>query len=1054
MYQNYGWKFILTGFLVLGSLLAWYFNGLSYGLDLSGGTEIIYSLDSGGKPLTSKLADDVVQVLTERIDKLGIKELSIARLGNHQVVIQVPNASEPEVKKIRSQIERSGKLVFKIVEFELDPQQRARQVERIRKEKRRRIWKETDSYDIAFDPKLGTEGGYRLLLNRANDGKEQFVDGDLLADAYRTLDNNGLACVGFTWNSRGTSRFRALTRKYKNKQLAVVLDGELHSAPVIRSEIGKKGIIEGGEDGWDAAELSNLIVTLKSGALPAKPVYAYRKQVGAQLGRAAVRIGGLSIGGALLVIVGFMFFYYGLRCGLVANIALVLNIVLILGTLALFEATLTLPGIAGILLTAGMAVDANILIYERIREELARGSALKQAIQAGYDRAFWTIFDANLTTALTAIILMYVGTGPIKGFGLTLTIGILSSMFTALFVTRAIYGMFVSNGLIAEIKFRQLFKRPEFDFIGNWSKALTLSIGLIAIGWLVFTFRGSEKYGIDFTGGTALHMRLKTPETKSEVKSKLDEHFSKLVSEGKLDQLPFFTIQRVGENVGGGGEERSQEWLVRTNSVRKSDDVSAVDDTEDGEDEVGSLWQDLSPISVAYGQEGGDPAPVDSETPAAPDSTLPGGDPVGDTPPAGGDPAPVDSKTGPDVEESGEVIATPTEEEVSGGDDFFRVEVEKAFSEDLVRAEAKYKAVAQGDRANVTLWINLVGLLPEGLAGPAEVAKVTVDGVSNDLPTVLEEMLEDLGTSQQNANQRAILQNLLGVEPGKRGYQLRLVPESESGAQGEGVTTVEVTYSVPNVPDDLEFARETMIEAFNKAKDSAKKSLFAPAFAFPNVDEIGATVAKNLKSKAVVATLFSVMCICLYVWLRFDLWSGIAAIVAVAHDVLALLGFLAILDFLITQAGLSYDVKFSLTTISAFLTLVGYSINDTIVILDRIREDKRLAKQKDYTPELINGAINKTLMRTVLTSLTSFLVCFVLFSGSFAGLTAIQGLSVALLFGVAVGTYSSIFIAAPILIANKSKVRRFGAAIALFLVGTGSRRSSSVKRTTCGRPLS
>jgi len=1027
MYQNYGWKFILTGFLVVGSMLAWWFNGLSYGLDLSGGTEIIYSLDSGGKPLTSKLADDVVQVLTERIDKLGIKELSIARLGNRQVVIQVPDADDNDVKKIRSQIERSGKLVFKIVDFELDANQRARQIERIKEEKRRRIWKETDKYDIAFDPKIGENGAYQLLLNRNSKGEEQYVDGSLLADAYRTMDNNGLACVGFTWNSRGTRKFRTLTRKYKQKQLAVVLDGELHSAPVIRAEIGKKGIIEGGEDGWDRAELSNLIVTLKSGALPAKPIYAYRKQVGAQLGRAAVRIGGMSIAGALLVIVLFMFWYYGLRCGLVANIALVLNLVLIIGTLALFEATLTLPGIAGILLTAGMAVDANILIYERIREELARGAALKQAIQAGYDRAFWTIFDANLTTSLTAVILMYVGTGPIKGFGLTLTVGILSSMFTALFVTRAIYGMFVSNGVIAEVKFRQLFKRPKFDFIAKWPKALTVSIGLIAIGWIVFSFRGPEKYGIDFTGGTSLHMRLKTAVSKGEITETLNAHFAKLQDEGKIKGRPTFSIQRVGVNEGTGGVEMAHEWLVRTNSVRKPGDEEAEDDPE----ETGSLWQDLSPISTAYGQEGGDPAPVDSQTPAAPDSATP----------AETDSATVaetdsgDEGETPDVEAAGEEIDDSTEEEVSGGDDFFRVEVEHAFKEQLVRAEAKYKAVAKGNRAQVTLWVNLVGLLPQGLTGQAKVAEVTKDRVAKDLPQVLQEMRLDLDKGERDASKRAFLDNMLGVDPNKRGYSLRILDKSEAGDQGEGVTTLEVTYSVPNVAADLEYGKEAFLDAFSKAKSAKTKSLFAPAFAFPNVDEIGASVAKNLKSKALVATIFSVVCICLYVWLRFDLWSGIAAIVAVGHDVLALLGFLAILDFLITKAGLNYDVKFSLTTISAFLTLVGYSINDTIVILDRIREDKRLAKQKDYSSELINGAINKTLMRTVLTSLTSFLVCFVLFAGSFAGLTAIQGLSVALLFGVLVGTYSSIFIAAPILIADKGKVRRFGAAIGVFLLG-------------------
>jgi preprotein translocase SecF subunit len=217
---------------------------------------------------------------------------------------------------------------------------------------------------------------------------------------------------------------------------------------------------------------------------------------------------------------------------------------------------------------------------------------------------------------------------------------------------------------------------------------------------------------------------------------------------------------------------------------------------------------------------------------------------------------------------------------------------------------------------------------------------------------------------------------------------------------------------------------EAYVELFKEGLEQAQRhgAIFAVAVPFPNVDTVGAAVAKNLSSKAFIATMACVVIICLYVWLRFDLWSGIAAIVAVFHDVLALLAFLAILDAVLDMTGIAFDVKFNLTTISAFLTLVGYSINDTIVILDRIREDKADAKAKDYTPELVNAAINKTLSRTVLTSVTSFLVCFVLFLASFGGLQSIQGLSVALLFGIVVGTYSSMFVAAPILLHDKKKV--------------------------------
>jgi SecD/SecF fusion protein len=223
-------------------------------------------------------------------------------------------------------------------------------------------------------------------------------------------------------------------------------------------------------------------------------------------------------------------------------------------------------------------------------------------------------------------------------------------------------------------------------------------------------------------------------------------------------------------------------------------------------------------------------------------------------------------------------------------------------------------------------------------------------------------------------------------------------------------------------------------QSLERARDH--QVFMSPAMPFPNIDQIGAVVAQNLKSKAILATILSVIMICLYIWLRFDFWAGVTAVVAVGHDVLALLGFLAIVDTLLSAAGVNFDAKFNLTSITAFLTLIGFSINDTIVILDRIREEMKLAKAKEYTPTIVNDAINKTLSRTVLTSTTVFMVVFVLFIGSFYGLTAIQGFSVALLFGILVGTYSSIFVAAPLLLTDRTKTYKVLGGIAAFLLGT------------------
>ncbi|HBP18726.1 MAG TPA: hypothetical protein DEA08_13195 [Planctomycetes bacterium] len=1025
MYENYGWKYVLTALICVlwGAALVMNDPPIHLGLDLQGGDELIYQLkdpDDLARTISAQETDDTVQVLQERIDVLGIKELSIRRLGLDKIVVQVPGGTEQQIEKIEDQIERSGRLQFKILVTELAEQERNQWIQNVLEDKRLGNWKANARYDVAevtdaslkhpkyswADPKTGQ---WWALLNHAIAGKPQYVEGNLLESAETAMDNKGLRCVGFTWGPVGRKRFYKLTSDNVNKNLAVVLDGKLRSAPVIRSAIGKKGIIEM----WDTkktplennSEINSLIVILKAGALPAKPIKAYGKKVGAQLGAKAVKLGSLAIVAALGVVVIFMLIYYGSRAGLIADIALALNLFLILGTLSMFEATLTLPGIAGILLTAGMAVDANILIYERIREEIARGAKLRQAIQSGYDRAFWTIFDANLTTALTAVVLMWVGTGPIKGFGLTLTIGIVVSMFTALFVTRALYGFFVAKEIVTEVKFKQLFERPNIDFHGANKKSLMISGAFILIGWLVFLARGSEAYGIDFTGGTVISMRLKTPMTAGEVEKRVQDHFK-----AKGENVTF-EVQRMGEAIGG---TKSLEWQIRTRRVEDTGGAPAAPKTGSGG------W---SLLPAAYGQDAptppGDEAPVESKQPAGEkpadakpvEGEAPLGDPapVESKQPAAADPIPLPAPSAPAKKPS--AVA-------KGDQDYFRKNVAEVFTEELVvpypQIEGKPYALAgaQGGFAKVRFQANMVQV--DSTADE----KLTADALKTQLPTAFRKLAKSLDKDKAKAR-IAILNALADGKGDQQGFTVTALPDNDPN---DGMLPFEFTTFA--VPATNASAQEQVISVFKEGLEKAQTagSNFAPAVPFPSVDTVGAAVAKNLSSKALIATFFCVVLICLYVWLRFDFWSGIAAIAAVFHDVLALLGFLAILDAILSATGLAFDVKFNLTTISAFLTLVGYSINDTIVILDRIREDKAATKAKDYTPELINLAINRTLGRTVLTSLTSFLVCAVLFFASFGGLSSIQGLSVALLFGVAVGTYSSMFVAAPILLMDKKKV--------------------------------
>jgi preprotein translocase subunit SecD len=266
------------------------------------------------------------------------------------------------------------------------------------------------------------------------------LSGEAIRDAKVQIDSQfNRPYVAFSLDSSGADRFASITTRNRGRRLAIVLDDKVQSAPVIREPItGGEGSITGQ---FTLQEATNLAIVLRSGALPAPLSIREERSVGASLGEDSIRRGLLSVTVGGLLVVAFMVVYYRLS-GAFASLALGINLVLILACMAGFQATLTLPGIAGIALTLGMAVDANVLIFERVREELTNGSPLRQAVDDGFNRAFWTIFDSNLTTLFAAFALLAFGTGPIKGFAVTLTIGLMASMFTAIVVTRFLFDWF------------------------------------------------------------------------------------------------------------------------------------------------------------------------------------------------------------------------------------------------------------------------------------------------------------------------------------------------------------------------------------------------------------------------------------------------------------------------------------------------------------------------------------------------------------------------------------------------------------------------------------
>ena len=377
------------------------------------GSDIIVTLSEAEQRATDeRTMQQSLEIIRRRIDEVGTREPTIQRQGSDRILIQVPGIdSAAELKEI---IGTTAQLTFQPVVG--------------------RASSAGESAGVGNEvlPSLNEEGVFYILETAP------VVTGEALVDAQPSYDQNGRPAVNFRFNPSGARKFGDYTAENIGSPFAIVLDDEVISAPVIQSHIpGGSGIITGD---FDIAESTNLAVLLRAGALPAGMEFLEERTIGPELGQDSIDAGKLATGVAFAGVLIFMFLCYGLF-GLFANVALILNIGLIMGILSVIGATLTLPGIAGIVLTVGMAVDANVLIFERIREEIKSARGPARAIELGYSKALSAIVDANITTIITAIILYVMGSGPVRGFAITLGLGILTSVFTAIFVTRLLIVM-------------------------------------------------------------------------------------------------------------------------------------------------------------------------------------------------------------------------------------------------------------------------------------------------------------------------------------------------------------------------------------------------------------------------------------------------------------------------------------------------------------------------------------------------------------------------------------------------------------------------------------
>jgi SecD/SecF fusion protein len=454
------------------------------GLDLQGGTSFLVEMDTNrlaGAQDASTALSHAVEVLRKRVDKFGVAEPLIQPEGNDRILVQLPGLSAADQESAKTAIQRAAFLEFRLVS-------------------------PTSDQDI----KEGiVQPGYEILKRkeRTRNGQERTeevevkkraeMDGSGIKSAMVVRGNMGEPEIHFTLDARGAEQFAQITRENVHQRLAIILDKELYSAPVIQTPIETgSGQITGQFDNKEAFELANVL----ENPLRAPLHIIQSREVDPTLGKDSIRSGINAAIYGTLAVSAFMLIYY-LAAGMVANVALIANIIILLGVMCSIGTTLTLPGIAGIVLTVGMAVDANVLIYERIREETAKGKSLRGAIAAGYARAFTVIFDSHVTTLISSIILMYMGTGSIKGFGVALTIGVAASLFTALVVTRMIFDFLVDRGWLKSLPMFHLIRATKIDFMKLAKPAFVTSWLLIAIGLGYGWHRGKAAFGVDFLGG-------------------------------------------------------------------------------------------------------------------------------------------------------------------------------------------------------------------------------------------------------------------------------------------------------------------------------------------------------------------------------------------------------------------------------------------------------------------------------------------------------------------------------------------------------------------------
>ena len=844
-------------------------------------------------------------------------------------------------------------------------------------------------------------GQYYLLLGNTEQTairKQEDSEWEI-SSASMTRTRNRARAIAFTLNVEGGQLMGQLTGPNLGKAMAITLDDQVISAPTLQAEINERGQITGQ---FTEKEQAYLLRTLKAGSLEGElkgPVSI--QTTGPSLGQDNLNAGLKASIGALIIVAllaaGYYFF-----AGLVADFALAANMVLILGIMAMISATFTLPGIAGLVLTIGMAIDANVLVFERIREELERDMPVSQAIRTGYQKALSTVLDANITTLITCLVLYYVATAEVRGFALVLGIGIVATLFTALFCTRVLLDLWVTYGrshrlsmLPTTVPAVRKALSPAVDWIGKRHGFFALSAVLLLGGLALVGMRGQNMLDIEFRAGTQVTFDLKEKQRLSigEVRQRLDRY-------GQV-------AQRIQEGASASAFE---------------------------EDANRRVYQKLKPIIERINQ-----TPADDEATGTAQPAAMGGGTDGAAQQASS--GPVDFSL---FSEASVVTLGRTENGTAGS---FQIStlitnneavssvIKAAFEEYLDASKSRpiafegddVQGIAQAAEQNIVFPINTTndqnraklgtnigepGVYPrditDKLGGAAFVLRDLQPAVTvKDAQQRIERM--QMRPQYSGLDYREF--EVIGLDPAE---ESETQSEQADGGQRYRSVVVIVSNETTNYdqnPEALTKENGLAATSWPWIKDAMKRDT-----ALGSVSNFSGQISATMQQQAIVAMALALLAVVAYIWFRFgSLRYGLAAIVALVHDVTITLGLVAlagwVYDTWIGSLLLLDPFKIDLAMVAALLTIIGYSLNDTIVVFDRIRENRgRLAHA---TPAIINDSINQTISRTALTSGTTLAAVLVLYI--FGG-SGVHGFAFSMIVGVISGTYSSIAIAAPTLL--------------------------------------